>query len=91
MLINSSEPLEVNSYRKKFIYFNIVNLVRNTCQIQFSASSLTFFHLQVKLGEQWKEGRKEDIFTQLMKQIQSGNNEELFLCIKANCIVRQSS
>lgn len=37
------------------------------------------------------EGRKEDIFTQLMKQIQSGNNEELFLCIKANCIVRQSS
>ena len=34
---------------------------------------------------------KEDIFIQLMKQTQSGNNEELFLRIKANYIVIQSS
>jgi len=95
MLIHNSKPLEINSHRRKFIYFNIVSLVRKICQIQFSTSSLTFFHLQVKLSEQWKEGRKEgmkeDIFIQLMKQTQSGNNEELFLRIKANYIVIQSS
>lgn len=85
MPIYTSNPHEINSDRREFIYlfiyFNIVNLVRKICQIQFSTSSLTFFHLQVKLWEQWKEGRKEDIFIQLMKQTRSGNNEELFLRI----------
>lgn len=38
-----------------------------------------------------QEGRKEDIFIQSTKQTWSGNNEELFICIKANYIVIQSS
>lgn len=60
-------------------------------RVQVPASSLTFFHLRVKLGEQCREGRKEDIFIQLMKQTQSGNNEVLFLRIKANYVAIQSS